>query len=159
ASPLSNVVEATTLGPPSLSVSPASLSAELFTGGSAERTLTLRNDGAGELTYELTAHRLVAGAYQTRAVRRTRTPGGIHRPDPGEPPAVAPPRTDLWNGSQSPLRARLLPGAIRLPPQLSAGGMRVAILRSGGDVSEMQSLLASFPDFARVDVIDGTSTT
>ncbi|HEX6790377.1 MAG TPA: S8 family serine peptidase, partial [Candidatus Krumholzibacteria bacterium] len=50
-SPLSNVVTATTLGPPHLVVAPPSLAASQHRGGSETRTLVLGNDAQGTLDY------------------------------------------------------------------------------------------------------------
>ncbi len=52
-SPISNVVSATTLGPPDIDVSPTALSAALLTGATAARTLTLTNPSAGTLDFSL----------------------------------------------------------------------------------------------------------
>jgi hypothetical protein len=56
-SPISNVVSATTLGPPDIDVSPSALSAALLTGETVTRTLTLRNQAAGTLDFSLNTHR------------------------------------------------------------------------------------------------------
>jgi subtilisin family serine protease len=68
-SPISNVASATTLGPPDIDVSPTTLSAALLTGGTATRTLTLRNLAEGTLDFTLDV---------------ITTPGG--GPGPGDPP-------------------------------------------------------------------------
>ena len=51
--PISNVVSATTLGPPDIGVAPASLSADLLTGQSATRVLTVSNTGVSELVFQV----------------------------------------------------------------------------------------------------------
>jgi hypothetical protein len=53
ASPISNAASRTTLGPPDISVAPESLSAQLLTGQQATRTITITNDGPGELRFEI----------------------------------------------------------------------------------------------------------
>ena len=54
-SPLSNVAAATTLGPPTVSVAPTSLSATLPTGGTTTQLLTVGNAGVGVLDFTIPA--------------------------------------------------------------------------------------------------------
>jgi hypothetical protein len=53
AGPISNLATGTTLGAPEITATPASFSAELLTGASEIQTLTLRNDAAGTLDYQI----------------------------------------------------------------------------------------------------------
>src|SRR5262249_50389669 len=52
---ISNIVTTTTLGPPNVGVAPTSLSADLITGGTATRTVTISNTGVSELSFEIHA--------------------------------------------------------------------------------------------------------
>ncbi|MGH7725877.1 MAG: choice-of-anchor D domain-containing protein [Candidatus Eiseniibacteriota bacterium] len=52
ASVLSNKALGTTLGPPDVEVSPLSVSADLFTGQTATRTVTIANHGVSDLVFE-----------------------------------------------------------------------------------------------------------
>ncbi len=58
AGPLSNLSSGTTLPPPTGSVDPTSVSAELFTGGQADRQFTLSNVGVGTLDFNIPAPQL-----------------------------------------------------------------------------------------------------
>jgi subtilisin family serine protease len=51
ASAVGNDATATTLGPPDIAVAPDSLSADLLTGATATRTLTVTNDGVSDLVF------------------------------------------------------------------------------------------------------------
>jgi subtilisin family serine protease len=52
-SPLSNVASGVTLGPPDIAVSPDSLTADLLTGASTSRTVTISNSGVSELAFTI----------------------------------------------------------------------------------------------------------
>lgn len=65
ASPLSNVVTGRTLVPPVIEVSPNSFTADLYTGGMSTQTLTIRNTGGSELSFDL--DRVMATAPQPTA--------------------------------------------------------------------------------------------
>jgi subtilisin family serine protease len=174
--PISEVVSGTTLGPPHFSVSPASGSAELSTGGHATGVLTLANSGVGELTWsiEVEGARVTTGVASPGPVapalaKRPRV-GTESRPAPVTPPGdPASPHGSYVTG-RVPLRAPLdapigvTPGAPaasgdRHVPGPQGAGARILILESGGDVSEIQVLLAAFDDVTTVDVFDGESGT
>jgi len=53
AGPMSNLAIGTTLGPPDIVVTPASLSADLFSGGATARTLMIDNPGVGDLVFDI----------------------------------------------------------------------------------------------------------
>src|SRR5262245_22834548 len=53
AGPISNVATGITLGQPHLDASPSAFSASLLTGGTADRTLTIRNTAAGTLDWSI----------------------------------------------------------------------------------------------------------
>jgi hypothetical protein len=95
-SPLSNVAIATTLGPPHVGVSPASLSADLFTGEQATRVVTLTNTGQAELNFKVLFTASAAGAPRAAArVRTNRDPprigdGGEHGGGIAGGPGAAP---------------------------------------------------------------------
>jgi subtilisin family serine protease len=170
AGPISNVVTGTTLGPPHFSISPASGSAELSTGGHATGVMTLHNSGVGELTYSVE----VQGARVTSAVstRSAIEPPALARPRvraEDRPSAVTPP------GDPAPSTASYVAGhvASRLPiagrgsvassdpetPGPRATELRILILESGGDVTEIHDLLSAFADVTAVDVFDGEAGT
>ncbi len=53
AGPISETVSATTLPPPTAGYTPSSISDSLFTGGTADHVVTLRNDGVGTLDFAI----------------------------------------------------------------------------------------------------------
>jgi subtilisin family serine protease len=55
AGPMSNLASGTTLGPPDIDVFPSSLQAGTFVGGTTTRTLTIDNDGDGNLNFAIAA--------------------------------------------------------------------------------------------------------
>ena len=61
-SPVSNIATGTTLPAPDIAVTPDSLTADLFTGGQATRTLGISNSGASDLSFQVatTEHATVA---------------------------------------------------------------------------------------------------
>ena len=59
AGPLSNVTSGSTVPPPTGSVDPTSVSADLFTGGQADRQFTLQNVGVGTLDFNIPPPQLV----------------------------------------------------------------------------------------------------
>jgi subtilisin family serine protease/sugar lactone lactonase YvrE len=160
-SPISNVGAGTTLGPPHLDISPATASAELLTGGRATRVLSLSNSGVGELVFTVE----VRGA---RVIGMTPAPdlttvadaagGGDNEAGSIGSLAVAVPAEAQarYNQDLGPVRASLDPGALPVA-NLQAGGIRILILESGGEVSEIRGLLQAYPDVAAVDVFSGPS--
>jgi subtilisin family serine protease len=127
---LSNQAIAETLGPPDIGVVPDSVSADLFTGERASRLVTLSNSGVGELTFRLEVE---GGRQATMPV--------------------------AWVRSLEPVRTRLRSPTD--PPVVSAevrssgrGSLRILLLLSGGDPSEIQRLLATFPDVGAVNVFE-----
>ncbi|HZN03858.1 MAG TPA: S8 family peptidase, partial [Candidatus Polarisedimenticolia bacterium] len=78
AGPISNLASGTTLGPPAVSVQPASVEADLPVGGVATRTVTLRNDGAGDLTFDIVVRKPGAGvAARPPAIELPGRPAGV----------------------------------------------------------------------------------
>lgn len=78
---VSNNVTGTTLGPPLVSVAPASLGATLVTGASETRTIRLRNVGQGLLDFEIPALQFQALEAPGRDDERVATPEGSGGPD------------------------------------------------------------------------------
>ncbi len=174
-SPLSNPASATTLGPPDIGVSPTALSADLVTGQRASQVLTLSNTGEGELRFEIGVRVTSAAPADATAAVRVRTiaipqggaAGGLPRGASRELAATGV-GTDEAPGSGDPLpsvsysqgrsapRPALGPGEVRITNALP-GPLRVLLLQSGAAVSEIRSLLSSFPDLEVVDVFDGSS--
>ncbi|HEU5181952.1 MAG TPA: choice-of-anchor D domain-containing protein [Candidatus Polarisedimenticolia bacterium] len=144
AGPISNVASATTLGPPDFEVSPDSVSADLLTGSAATRTVTVRNTGVSDLIFRLE----VQGA---TVVSSSSPVGAAGSPLP-EPAAPLDPSAAYSRGQVA--RRRPISDLEAPSPVITSGTARLAILRSGGDVSEIQALLRTFPDFSTVDVVD-----
>jgi len=140
-SPISNIASGTTLGPPQLSVTPESVSATLFTGGVATRTLTLTNSGLGEYAYSIETER------GTEAAAAVRPNWGAARGVALEGPS--------WPRSSEPYGPPVEPAPDRVEATGAPGsGLRLVFLQSGADVSLIRSLLIGFPDISVVDVLD-----
>jgi subtilisin family serine protease len=191
ASPLSNVVTVTTLGPPDVGVSAASLSADLPTGGQTTRTLVISNTGEAELPYAIAvrgdpAAGPNAAARAAAAARIRVSPAGRGRAmgsvGPGRTgglglaggaiaggtppvaeagirvaPAEDPTVTRSYAIGRGASGAAIETAGIRAA-SLFADSLRVLLLSSGADVSEIRRLLAGFPDLVAVDAFDGTSS-
>jgi subtilisin family serine protease len=153
ASAISNPASGATLAPPDIAVAPESLSADLLTGQTATRTLTISNTGVSELQFDLSA-RPVEPAGGRPLARMAKASAGPHAP-PAHPSPSAP---RAYNAARAPMRPALL--AQRIGPRAAvAGDLRILLLQSGGDVSEIHDRLAAFPDVASVDVFEGSAAT
>jgi subtilisin family serine protease len=129
AGPISNVAIGMTLGPPDVSVEPASVAADLLVGGAATRTVTIRNDGAGDLHFDL--------AVRKPGIATISPTAGIDLP--GRPTGFA--------------RAEVAP--VRPAAPGTPGSLRVLLYECGADPFEIQRLLKAFPDLATIDVRSG----
>ncbi len=151
AGPISNIASATTLGPPHFEIAPSSVSADLFTGGTALRTVTVHNSGVSDLILSVKAEgaTVVPLGLPVPMIQPFPGTGVSSNSDPGEPP---PPVSDAYAaghvGSRPPLQTLETP-----PTHINAGSLRVVILTSGASVSELQTLLRGFPDLTTVDVL------
>ena len=67
---LSNSPAGTTMAPPTMAISPASLSASLPTGGTANQTLTISNTGVGVLDFSIPAPSFVIPAKGAASVKQ-----------------------------------------------------------------------------------------
>ena len=162
ASPVSNMAIGTTLGPPQIAVQPASLQADLLTGQTVARTLTIQNHGVSDLEYRisvildpgingLAAPMAIGG--DPSAERRSGDRIII------EPPAAGGGASGpSWSEGYVPGRETIDAGGIRIDNVFPAG-LRILILQSGGNVLEIQQLLAAFPDIAAVDVFNAQAAT
>ena len=160
ASPMSNVATATTLAPPDVSVSPASLDASLFSGQQTTRVLTLSNSGPSELKFKIDVVSQDSAGPQPAAAKivgtflPTNRTGNEHE----ERPRHVRPEHDAIRRRHTLRRgARAGPGGIKITNTF-ATGLRLLLLHSGSDVSEMRSLLSAFPDIALVDEFDARTT-
>ncbi len=151
---LSNVVAGTTLGPPVISIDPESLSAQLFTGQIEHRTIRLQNDGEGEYLFESRARRLVGedSATKSRSAPRPRRSSGAI--------GVLPERVDddsrgaVSYGPEATRAIGVGSGELSAAGDPS-GGLRVLILHSDANVTEIRDELAAFPDLGTIDTFDG----
>ena len=155
-SPLSNVVNTTTLAPPIVAVSPSSLDVSLLTGQQETRILTISNTGPAE-AHVVVRSQQVAGASAAKVQRTFVMPAATAvTPPPGESaPRPYPLSTTPYAQGHTPGRPRLAPSDIRIT-NLQTAGARVLILHSGTDVTEIQTLLSAFPDLEAVDVRDAS---
>ncbi|MBI3449035.1 MAG: S8 family serine peptidase, partial [Acidobacteria bacterium] len=144
ASPISNVASARTFGPPDVAVAPGSLTESLFTGGTVTGTITISNSGAGELLFDTSA----------RAPSNPPAPGGGGSPTASASAASTVP----WDTSSPPASGTgaAAQGGIGAA---ATGRLKILLLQSGADVTEIRPLLASFADVAAVDVFDGRNAT
>jgi subtilisin family serine protease len=164
ASPASNMAIGTTLGPPQIRVHPAALQADLLTGQTVIRDLTIDNDGVSDLEFEMSAvlDRSLAGAAPPAAAeqiagavwmagmeRRSGARIIVEPPDEGG----GGPGTGDWDEGYAPGRGRLAAGDITIG-NLFSTGLRLLIVQSGADVSEIRDLLLAFPDISVVDQFD-----
>jgi len=157
ASAISNPATGTTLPPPNVAVTPSSLSASLLTGQKITQTLTITNTGASDLNFSIDILSSPAAAQAWRVAptfrllnAATSRYAAYETPPPTHPLSMSP-----YSQGHAPGRAGLTPAEIRITNTL-ATGLRVLILESGADVSEIRTLLSAFPDIAGVDVFDGT---
>src|SRR5262249_17168870 len=153
ASPISNVATGRTLAPPTITVAPSQLSAALLTDQQTTQVLTLSNAGPAELNFKIdVTSRTNPGLRAPARVLRTFpvTSGSANE----TPPPNYPLSTHGFDEGHSPGRGPLTPADIRITNRFAAG-QRVLLLYSGGNVSEIQTLLAAFPDIATVDLFNG----
>jgi hypothetical protein len=161
ASPLSNVVIATTLAPPDIGVSPSTLQADLLTGQSTTRVLTVANTGVADLNLtvgidspgpEATG---TAGAplVRTFAIPTATSPVSTDAAQSSSYPVTTAP----YRGNQAAMRPPLGVDSIRITNILD-GTRRILLLKTG-DVSEIRTLLGGFPDIATVDEFDAATAT
>ncbi len=150
-SPISNVASGTTLAPPRVQVAPDSLSADLPSGEQATRTLTVSNSGASELAFALASEPLV--------VPGASAPATVLAPPGTSAARAAANATATWSAGARAPRGMLVPAESATGGAVATGGLRVLLLYTGGDVTELQGLLAAFPDIARVDAFDGGAAT
>src|SRR5207247_8137989 len=142
------------------------------TGGHATGILSLANSGVGELTYsvEVEGARVTTGVASPGAVAPALAPrprfGRDSRTSTVTPPGDPAPSPGAYVAGRVPVRAPssppigFAPGAPaatgdRPAPGPQANAARILILESGGEVSEIQHLLAAFDDVTAVDVFDG----
>ncbi len=156
---ISNLATGTTLGPPDVGVAPSSLSADLLTGEKSTQVLTISNTGASELRFEVKSQP-PAGAASIAAADPPPTAGLRHAPparmaEAGWQGSTAGPAYSA--GHTPPRDPIVLP--VPSPVQRAAAGLRILLLQSGGDVSEIRNQLLAFPDIAQVDVFDGQFAT
>ncbi|HUD73324.1 MAG TPA: S8 family serine peptidase, partial [Dongiaceae bacterium] len=127
--PLSNLASGTTLGPPDVSVQPATVEADLSVDAATTRTVTIRNDGAGDLNFDIAVRRSgTAMVARTAGIDLPARAAGFTRAD------VAPAR----------------------PASAGTGSLRVLLYECGAESIEIKRLLETFPDFVTIDVRSGS---
>jgi subtilisin family serine protease len=137
--------------PPDIAVEPDSVSADLLTGETTTRIVTVTNSGQTDLRFDITMRgdQRLAKALSRRAPADAGTEAGPSYangdPTPGDD------HGSLYNEGHP----GTLPGTDREhlnlgPPR--TGAVNVVILDSGGSVQPLRDLLLAFPDFALVDV-------
>jgi hypothetical protein len=172
--------------PPDISVSPNSLSDTLLPGETSTDTLIIYNTGESDLNFNISSEEaagILTNKMQVRSRKFLGTRSGekltpqlsIESSDKlyisGSPVAIGAPSgikltpQEYKGSSDKPYisgrpasRVKINPGEIKLGNKMAID-IRLLILKSGGDVSEMQSLLLSFPDISVVDVFDAYSAT
>ncbi|HEU5181951.1 MAG TPA: choice-of-anchor D domain-containing protein [Candidatus Polarisedimenticolia bacterium] len=144
---LSNVTSGRTGGPPAFEVSQDSISKALDSEGSATELVTVHNSGVNDLRFDLemtgakvpsAPQGILAGSWSEMAAL-----------EPPAPPASGPYEAELGPPLHVPTRSGLLSDS-----SVASGTVRIAILQSQVDVSEIQASLRQFPEFGVVDVID-----
>ncbi len=133
------------LTPPDIAVVPDRFDEALFSGESVTRILTISNTGESDLVYEIQkAGPPAAGGEGLQQV-----------PGPGVPPSGPGTGAGYADGAE-PNRERMSPddlGAV-----VDAGrDIEILLIQSGTEVSEIASLLESYPDITAVDVFDAAS--
>jgi len=159
AGPISNLASGTTLGPPDVAVQPQNVQAEVVVGGSATRTLTVTNTGAGDLHFAVSVRSPGVESAASMARRPTGESLSINPGPPGgidAPPSVPEPAGSQYAPDGPPPRGELGAGDIRIA-NLQPGGLRILLLEAQADVTEIRTLLSAFPDIAAVDVIEAGS--
>ena len=146
ASPLSNIASSTTAGPPSIAIDPGSFIAELFTGQTVTRTLTLDNSGLGEYAFSIQIIR-------PDDAKGAQLPFSLNIRDPGAQRAPATPSSQSYGPAYDP-KAGTTPSTETQEITGIADGLRIMILQSGADVSQIKSQLSVMNDVAFVDEID-----
>ncbi len=157
ASPVTISASATTLAPPEIAVTPLALSAALLTGETTTRILTVSNSGEAEMHYELDADAAL-GVEMRQGRPRGRRYRSESTPHDSEAVSSYPPSQEAYVGDRTAPRATVFPWQSRTI-DLQSANRRLLLLESGGDVSEIQTLLASFPDVDVVDVFHGQTMT
>ncbi|HET6372607.1 MAG TPA: choice-of-anchor D domain-containing protein [Candidatus Polarisedimenticolia bacterium] len=157
AGPMSNLAAGTTHGPPNVTLSPAAVNVELFTGEVTERTVTIQNNGAGELKFDLAISSppfSAAGLASRSSEPVSSSPQEIVRlPFPKTPIGRS-----TYDEDAVPLRSQVGPADTRIANTFTKD-LRILLLQSGADVSEIRDVLSMFPDIAAVDVLDGSDST
>ncbi len=139
---------------PIISVDPASLSADLFTGGTDTQALHVENVGGTTLEFELSIQNMsgpnATVRMQAPAVgpdtKKDITPASANRTKKGSPYAP--------NSSFK----REHPAGNNRPVITSANALEILIVHTG-DVSEIQGALLGFPDVVAVDLFDASGST
>jgi hypothetical protein len=130
------------LEPPDISVSPDSLSDTLNQGETSNHWLTIYNTGVSDLIFGISIEGTgVLSNIVTLAGEefKSETPTELS----GKP----------YSADRPASRGKINPGEIKLGTKMSVD-LKILILESNGDASEMQSLLLSFPDISVVDIFD-----
>jgi subtilisin family serine protease len=140
--------------PPIIALSPASVEVDLYTGETANRIVTVRNDGAADLELE------VATAAAETSAAADLSPGALERFGSAFS-AVASTVDDPFAAGTEPSFPDPDPkrDVNHLTASTSDGTGVSILLIHAGDVSEIQSLLLAFPDVEVVDALDGGSST
>ncbi len=155
-SSIANVVSPIIRGSPDIDVNPTSLTADLVTGQIEDQTLTIYNVGASSLSFQITVE---ASPAARATMRRERHAALAHRaPSAAAAMAPSPSASDPYS-TGAPLRSRTIsPEAIDIANVRGGADLQLLIIHSGPDVSEIQNLLAAFPDIATVDAFDAQSS-
>ena len=138
--------------PPDISVSPDSFSVVVVAQDTVTDTLTISNTGGSDLTFNISVEEVTGLSIEKIKIR----PLISHEPindKSSKVPSSNPPADKPYDFGHSPLRGRINPNEIELKNKIT-GGLKILLLISGGDPSEIQTLLLSFPDISVVDIFD-----
>ena len=143
---VSNSPSALTLGPPIIQTAPDSLTADLFTGDTVRQMLTINNGGVSELDFEISASALAELARYPGSDTIVEMTNGFRssaRPfDFGHLPVREPIASDSFQWSEK-----------------RGGGINILLITAASSPSEIQNLLRTYPNVARVDVFDAYNGT
>lgn len=135
---------------PEIGVAPDSLSDSLLSGQTSTHILTITNSGGSNLDFQINIESTAAASIKTRSYFKNPLSGPAF-PTPG---STAIPGT-RFSAGHFPHRPAL--SHSRVPAEaLSSQGISILLLFEGScsNVSEIQALLAAFPDVEAVDVWD-----
>lgn len=142
---------------PVISVSPDSLSEDLLSGKTSEQTLTIINNGSSDLTFEIN----VRDNLEAFLLNSTVDYSIVSSTEPLETTDIPVTNYKSYSGnSLPPEKTFVLEKNEKIYEDESlTGGLKILLITSGGNPSEIKDALLSFPDIQQVDIFDATGST